>query len=284
MILYKNTFENIKTINCNFPMEDQFYADDYEVIVADGITRDPIGVSDLNACSFQQMLEKYPRPSGGELAARTVTQTFANTVGDLKERLIKCNQAVKELNRIYIQKCDYLQNDYYGAVAACVQIDGNTLHYAYICDCGIIVYNKSGDIKFQTEDDKERYSDPYINQIGIPWNLPEARVIVRRDYRNNLDNIKNGKCVSYGALTGEETAISFIKSGQLELSVGDIVAVYSDGFTPFLKDAQFIELLYHFNQIKFETLIHSKSIENPEQYGKEKTIVLMKMDSKGENA
>ncbi len=35
MLLYKNTFENIKTMNCDFPIEDQFYADDKEAIVAD---------------------------------------------------------------------------------------------------------------------------------------------------------------------------------------------------------------------------------------------------------
>lgn len=274
MILYKNTFENVKTTDCNFPVEDQFDANDCEIIVADGITRDPIGVSDLNAYSFEQV----PRPSGGELAARTVVETFRNTTGNVKEKLIQCNQAVKKLNEMYIKKCDYLQNDYYGAVASCIQINENILDYAYICDCGVIVYDALGAIKFQTVDDKEKYSDPYINQIGIPWNLPEARVTVRRDYRNNLDNIKDGKCISYGALTGEESAISFIKFGQIELSDGDFIAVYSDGFTPFLKDEQFIELFCNFDQIKFETFINSKSLENPDKYGKEKTIVLMKID------
>lgn len=53
MLLYKNTFENIKTMNCDFPIEDQFYADDKEAIVVDGITRDPIGVYDLATCSFE---------------------------------------------------------------------------------------------------------------------------------------------------------------------------------------------------------------------------------------
>lgn len=278
MILYQKTFENLKTTNCNFPVEDQFYADDSEIIVADGITRDPIGISNLSAYSFEQVLEKYPRPSGGELAARTVVETFMNTTGNVKEKLITCNQAVKKLNEIYIKKCDYLQNDYYGAVASCIQINGNILDYAYICDCGVIIYNQSGEIKFQTIDDKKTYSDPYINQIGIPWDLPEARVIVRRDYRNNLNNAKNGKCISYGALTGEESAIPFIKYGQIELSDGDFIVVYSDGFTPFLKEKQLIELLCNFDPTKFEGFIYSKSIEDPDTYGKEKTLVVMKID------
>ena len=45
MLIYKNTFENIKTVNLEFPVEDQYYANDNEAIVADGITRDPIGIS-----------------------------------------------------------------------------------------------------------------------------------------------------------------------------------------------------------------------------------------------
>lgn len=278
MILCAKTFENIKTKNYNFPIEDQFYVNNHEMIVADGITRDPTGVSNLEEYSFELLMEKYPRPSGAELAARMIVETFAHTKGTLKERLIECNQAVLKLNHIYIQKCDYLQNDYYGAVASCVQINENKLDYAYICDCGIIVYNQAGKIKFQTEDDKEQYSDPYIRTIGIPWHLPKARVIVRRDYRNNLSNIKEGKCVSYGALTGEESASFFIQCGQLELSFGDIVAVYSDGFTPFLKEPQFITLLQNFEMNTFEEYIAVKSSQDPEQYGKEKTILLMKID------
>lgn len=36
MLVYTNTFENIKTKGINFPVEDQYYANDNETIVADG--------------------------------------------------------------------------------------------------------------------------------------------------------------------------------------------------------------------------------------------------------
>ncbi len=276
MLVYKNTFDNTKTLNCNFPIEDQFYASENEAIVADGITRDPIGISDLSTCSVQEFLKKYPRPSGAELAAKVICDTFSKTDGSLMDKLIKCNENVKELNNKYIVKCDYLENDYYGAVASCVSIKNNILNYAYICDCGIIVYDNLGNIKFQTEDDKKLYSDPYINKIGIAWNLPEARVIVRRDYRNNLSNIKDDKCVSYGAITGEEAAIEFIRTGQFELSDGDIIVVYSDGFTKFLHDKQFISQILHFEKVEFEKYIETKSNLDYEKYGKEKTLVLFR--------
>ena len=276
MLIYQNTFENTKTLNCNFPIEDQFYATDKEAIVADGITRDPVGISDLNSISFTEMLNLYPRPSGGELAAKTITEAFKKSKGTIKERLIACNNAVKELNNKHIKQCDYLQNDYYGAVAASIQIKDNILEYAYICDCGIIVYDNNGNIKFQTKDDKELYSDPYINKINIPWNLPEARVIVRRDFRNNPNNIQNGICVSYEAITGEKNAEQFIRTGQITLKQNNIIAIYSDGFVNFLKDTTFINEILHFNKEKLEDYVNKKSLEDYNLYGKEKTLVLIK--------
>ena len=210
MLVYTNTFDNVMTIGFDFPIEDQYYANENVAIVADGITRDPIGISDFSKYTKQEFLGKYPRPSGAELAAKEVCSTFSNATGSLVNRLIEANRSVKRLNEKYINECDYLENDYYGTVASCVSIEDNVLNYAYICDCGVIVYDKNGNIRFKTDDDKELYSDQYINKIGIPWNLPEARKIVRSEYRNNLNNIIDGKCVSYGALTGEESAVSFI--------------------------------------------------------------------------
>ncbi len=272
MLIYKNTFDNIMTVGFNFPIEDQYYANDNEAIVADGITRDPIGISDFSKCTKEKFLEKYPRPSGAELAAKEVCSTFSNITGSLVERLVEANRSVRRLNEKYISNCDYLENDYYGTVASCISIEDNILKYAYICDCGVIVYGNNGDVKFKTEDDKELYSDPYINKIGIPWNLPEARKIVRSEYRNNLQNVVDGKCVSYGALTGEKSVINFIRSGQLELQEGDIIIVYSDGFTYYLNDKEFINNIINFNKDIFEKYIEEKSREDYEKYGKEKNI------------
>ncbi len=58
MLVYSNTFDNVKTYNSNFPVEDQFYASENEAIVADGITRDPTGISDLSTCSQEEFLAR----------------------------------------------------------------------------------------------------------------------------------------------------------------------------------------------------------------------------------
>lgn len=280
MLIYKNTFDNIKTKDLQFPVEDQYYANNNEAIVADGITRDPIGIGDFKANPLSDFLKFYPRPSGAELAAKEITKVFENSFGCLQERLIKCNQAVRLLNEKNIIQCDFLQNDYFGAVAACVQIQNNILNYSFICDCGVIVYDYIGRIKFQTEDEKELYSDYYINKAmkehGISWDLPEARVMVRRDFRNNIANIQDGRCVSYGALTGEENANKFIRTGSIKLDESDIVIVYSDGFSNFLHESSFIEQILNFEKDKFEQYVNANSISDYDKYGKEKTLVILK--------
>ncbi len=274
MLVYKNTFDNIMTAGINFPVEDQYYATDTEAIVADGITRDPIGISDLSKSSMKEMIEKYPRPSGGELAAKEICDSFSTSTGSLLDRLVKANESIKKLNKQYVPECDYLENDYYGTVASCISIDNDILNYAYICDCGVIVYDKNGNVKFKTDDDKELYSDPYINMIGIPWYLPEERVKVRSEFRNNINNIVDGKCVSYGALTGEESAVNFIKYGQVKLDDGDIIIVYSDGFSYYLFDKEFIGHIINFSCDEFKKYVEAKSREDYEKYGKEKTLVM----------
>ena len=98
MLLYKNTFDNVMTIGFDFPTEDQYYANENEAIVADGITRDPIGISDFSKCTKQEFLEKYPKPSGAELATKEVCNTFSNAIGSLVDRLIEANRSVKRLN------------------------------------------------------------------------------------------------------------------------------------------------------------------------------------------
>lgn len=278
MLIYKNTFDNIKTMGFDFPVEDSYYASENEAIIADGITRDPIGISDFSSCSPLEFLKKYPRPSGAELASKKICESFHFSKGTLKERLIEANKAVKKINEGI--DCNYLENDYYAAVASCINIDNDVLYWAYICDCGVIVYDSLGNIKFQTQDDKELYSDKYIdeamNKLEISWNLPEARKMVRKNFRNNPNNIQDGKCVSYGALTGEDCIDEFIKEGKLNLEKGDYIIVYSDGFTNFLKEKSFIEQVLNFNIDSFENYINEKSKEDYNKYGKEKTLIMFK--------
>ena len=58
MLVYKSTFDNIKNVDGNFPIEDQYFASSDETIVADGITRDPIGLPDFELLYKKRCLLK----------------------------------------------------------------------------------------------------------------------------------------------------------------------------------------------------------------------------------
>ena len=109
-IIYNNTFDSTLTEKYvkNFPREDQFFANKEVAVVADGITRDPVGIDfDKAAKSFQEAVMHYPRPSGAMLAAKEVTNTFQkNFKGNLKETMILANENIQKLNEKYILKCE----------------------------------------------------------------------------------------------------------------------------------------------------------------------------------
>ena len=163
MILYKNTFGNIKTIGYDFPIEDSYYCKNNFAVVADGITRDPNGIKNFDSVLFEEKTANYPNSSGTSMAANLVCKMFKENYNNiinkkisLKDVFIKANKKVKKLNRIHIKVCDYLENDYYGAVGASALIEDNTLYYSYVCDCGVAVFNKKGNLIFKTEDDMKK--------------------------------------------------------------------------------------------------------------------------------
>lgn len=80
-------------------------------------------------------------------------------------------------------------------------------------------------------------------------------------------------CV-FWCINWRKTAIEFIKSGEVPLSKNDSIIVYSDGFSEFLHEEEFIKNILEFNSEKFENYIDKKSREDSSRYGKEKTLVL----------
>lgn len=276
MIKYAKTYGKYG-VPSNIPLEDKFYFDQSQnlAVIADGITRDSFDCPNLNTASDEAIFQNYPNPSPAAQAAEVVCNTFANQrhIQDLEKVMHLANANVHKLNQNV--ECDYLEHDYAACVAASAYIKNHTLNYAYVCDCGIIVWDKNGNIRFKTSDDK-LLVDPYIAQAleKTPWHLPEGRVVVRRDFRNNPDNIQDGKCVSYGALTGEKNAEFFIKHGSVALQEGDTVAVFSDGFSPYFKLPNFFEHLDNLESL--EKLV--EAWENKPNFKSEKTIIVMSLD------
>lgn len=93
---------------------------------------------------------------------------------------------------------------------------------------------------------------------------------MRRRYRNNINNIVDGELLSYGALTGEETATYFVKTGLLDLQENDFVFFYTDGADPLIFSKEFKQNLSENGIGSIENFFvnHSKGIS-----GSEATVV-----------
>lgn len=259
--------------------------------VADGITRDPNGISDFkNPEAMELLLDGYPNPSPARAAADYFVDSFVEhlqylltnswplhvTEEDVKNAFVTGNQKIQKLNEDLFPDVDYLCKDYAGCVAAGGVIEDNTLTWAAITDCGLIVYSNNGEIKFQSED----WMLPFVNYLKTrdnPWHLPEGRQFVRRDCRNKPNLIIDGKCVSYGALTGEESAHTFIHTGRVQLEEGDLVIFHTDGLTPILARPDFFENTYKLSDSLMDQSLTpyllQLAIKDSEKFGKEKTII-----------
>ena len=79
--------------------------------------------------------------------------------------------------------------------------------------------------------------------------------------RNNSIVTYHGKQVGYGALTGEERAMDFVKIYQVPLQDANYIVAYSDGCMPYFENQKEVK----------------KTLENPDRIkenGSERTLII----------
>ena len=269
------------------PPEDSMLAEGKIFCVTDGITRDPISPKDFTNLSIEESLKKYPNPSGARFAADIFCKSFVKSLNNkvptlkaIRNVFIYGNKKINELNKKHIKKVDYLVNDFFGCVASGGVIYKNQLFWNGICDCGIIIYNKNGKIKFQTPNwmkPFEDYENKYLRKKSFNWPMAEYRKMIRSEYRNNAKKIHNNKCVSYGALTGEKTAEEFMNFGEIGLSKGDLIVFYSDGFEFTVQHKNFFKTIYqkddNLADQHFIPYTLSLAKQNYHKFGRERTLI-----------
>lgn len=250
------------------PQEDKFFATSNIAVVADGITRDSIGCPDMDAVSQDEIFTNYPNPSPAALAAEITCRTFRENHNsyNLRELMEMANANIHVVNANV--ECDFCENDYAGCVAATVKVENMRLHYAYICDCGVVVWDKDGNIKFVTIDEMEDVGKNWNNSFEgeYSWSLPSGRRYVREYFRNNLNNP-----YSYGALTGERSAEHYIRSGEIQLEETDTIAVFSDGFRPYIMREDFFMNLRSLESLE----AYVNAMQDLPNLGSEKTIIVV---------
>lgn len=237
--------------------EDYFRTYKNSFCIGDGVTRDytngnpakyPKTESDV-----REWIENYPNPSGAYEAAKIVCEEFVDSIKQINEDSIneqtirelvyKANKKLKTINDN--RKIDYLKEDYYCCVAVGGLIVDNYLYCFSIGDCHIKLYDENYNLIFETINNHTQFEQMRDIMFGkkYSWQEPEYRKMVRKEYRNNLNKKYDGQDVSFGVLSGEETAEHYIDTYKVNLDNVKYICAYSDGCEPNFKSKETVKQL-----------------------------------------
>ncbi len=238
------------------PTEDSFSIDSKNGIfaVADGVTRDPYEfLPDMGTLKGKIRFSLgYPRPSPARIASDIFTQIFPSILLDYSEsnrdeKVIRmafneANRRIGVWNAQNMPNPDYVLRDFAGCVASGTQLNQGLVYLGFLTDCGVAIFDENGNLRFRTENQGPDKHDKYIwkdeRLQKIDWKNPEARRIVRRDYRNNPSEEH-----SFGVLTGEETAMQYVRTATQEIKPNEHLVVYTDGLEPIIFSGEFADKL-----------------------------------------
>lgn len=258
-----------------FPEEDYYYLDNEIFCVADGVTRDLIG-GDIRPYpktkeEAQYIATNYPNPSGSFESSKIIANNFVKYMRKYKENVNenilkkivkKANRDVWKINKN--RDIDYVGEDLYCSEAVGGIITNEFLYCFGIGDCYIKVFNEKNETIFSTENDHlwmEEFETDYLKTGEYEWMNPRYRLLIRGALRNNYIVTYKGKHVGYGAFTGEDRAIDFVKIYKVPLKDAKYICAYSDGCVPYFENKEEIE----------KTLINPDRIK---ENGSERTLVI----------
>lgn len=284
MRVFSATYTDIVKFNRK-PNEDFFLVSliskEYPIFtIADGVTQSRF---DSGAYSF---------PAG----ARAAAEIFCYTVVDSLEGSIPLAKKVEdgridEAIKMYIGKSfdgankriemlnknegitdnlDFCVYDYFDTVGIVGFIKNHVLYYGYVGDCGLSVFDKNNNLRFQTEDGVKPAIESAKNIYKKKWqdfSKREKNIIMRKYFRNNLMGI------GYGSFTGEEGVSRYYKIDSLIPNQDDLVVLHSDGFTPYLGSKKIIEILRKGDKKVLDEFSLKKAKENPEKFGCDRTLI-----------
>jgi serine/threonine protein phosphatase PrpC len=213
--------------------EDAYFYDARKAIyaVADGVTRD------------RDAKGNYPNPSPAKLASDAFCNTVAHTTiasdTDMYEAFARANKRIQELNIElgFIDNVDYLAKDYAGTVAAIVHRTSERIIWGYIGDCGVAIVNREMGMIFCTEDAVNKVRPFFASDPSMT--VDEKKISIRRDYRNN----PNADHPTYGVLTGEQSALNYVQTGEQKINKDDIVLIFSDGARALIESPEMMRTL-----------------------------------------
>lgn len=260
--------------NIKFPEEDYYCLDEGIFCVADGVTRDLKGGKVVpypkTKEEAQFIADNYPNPSGAYESSKICANNFVKYIKEAKNidekeilnAITKANKDIWEINKN--RKIDFVGEDLYCSEAVGGIITEKYLYCFGIGDCYIKVFDDNFEEIFSTENDHfwmEEFENEYLKSGEYNWFDPRYRILIRGALRNNYIITHNGKKVGYGALTGEDRAIDFVKIYKVNLEKAKYICAFSDGCMEYFEN-------------KEET---KKTCTNPERIkenGSERTLII----------
>jgi hypothetical protein len=217
------------------PNEDcaQYFRDEDQVIcaVADGVTR------------YVPEGKGYPDLSH----AHTVAEIFCSSAvyalrsgESMQSAFNTANRAIAKMNKNLgktKKSIDYLEKDFFGCQGVAGVLTPGKLRYGYVADCGLIVYNKDFLPVFFSENNIEN-----LERFREGWGF-SSRAERRMFWAKTMRNCPHERHLTFGSLTGDPEAVSYLKIGELNLEPGDTVIFFSDGILPFVFERSFREVV-----------------------------------------
>lgn len=255
-----------KSLKPDKPNEDFILIDQHLGLftVCDGVSRTrlpnkqyPIPSPSAEAAAlFAKSVHKYLDENGTSADIEPIKLLrAAYTVG---------NEEVRLFNSKHFPQVDFGVNDYAATAALTCWIKGSQLHYVSIADCMLFVERTN--LQQINANQTERI-EAFLKGKELTDNFLQT---VRRDIRNQKDHPDR-----WGAITGEESALSFIETGNVQLNGAKRVFLCSDGVLAAFKPG-FPDKLYSSASSVLEYLENSERAENGPTDDKSLVIIELK--------
>jgi serine/threonine protein phosphatase PrpC len=244
-------------------------------IVADGVTRGHFS-DGRYAC-------RYGAKKAAEIFCRTVLWELENKFwekGDVLQKIKYsfdlANEKIKHLNTEegIDKKLNYVEYDWLDTVGVVGLIQDKKLYYGYVGDCGLAIFDKKNNKKFQTEDMVADRVAGFANShpSWYSYSKGKRRYLIKSQLRNS----DNGQ--GYGTFSGQEGVKNYYVFGSKELSSQDMVVFYSDGFLEYLDGPKFVDILRQENKRKLNNMMFWKILKNIFKYGHDRTLISIKIE------
>lgn len=222
------------------PQEDYLVALDTPPIfvVADGVT--------LN---FKKIIEKngkYPTPSPAGEVSKIFCEALVKgacakydkfDAGQVVSVFKEANEEVNKYNR-RVGRSNISGNPtgFYAATGSFMVVKNNKAYWASICDSFVAHFDKEMNIKFTS----------------------------------------SGSCRPYAVINGEERMVEHLEKGVFDLSAGDRVFVFTDGFEHYVKNADFLKIFKNWDgdlEERIREFSQAMNLKDPEHYGHERSLI-----------